>query len=182
MLRTAGVAVFEAAFANACATVMQLVEAGVSVAYCGFDGATPLHYAAVGGDVSLVNCLLSAGASPLATCRRGYTALQWARLVGHTAVVRHFENRAAKRDVDVVVRRDPEERHLETEKEEAMKDIMLSKGMSVSDVGDDLVTPESFADQGDDHCDAMKEESFVVTGTSPRTVASIGPRISRTGC
>ena len=70
--------------------VSRLLAAGADVNARAAGGYTPLHIAAFGGDVALINALLALGADADARADDGRTALAIAEANGHTLAARRL--------------------------------------------------------------------------------------------
>ena len=55
------------------------------------DGITPIHYAAYGGHLEIVEFLTKLTDVPNAPDNFGWTPIEWAKLNGHTQVVKFLE-------------------------------------------------------------------------------------------
>lgn len=84
--RDGGAALVGACHAGALLAVGWLLQHGAPTAFRNEYQWPPLHFAAYGGHVRIVEALLAAGADPRATCGHGRTARSWANEAGHAAI------------------------------------------------------------------------------------------------
>jgi uncharacterized protein len=101
MVHAAAAPVADAAMRGDTDTVRTLLKQGADVNQSQGDGMTALHWAAMSGNMELVDMLLYAGANVRATTRLGgYTALHVASQSGQSAVIDALIN--ARADIDAV--------------------------------------------------------------------------------
>lgn len=91
---------FTAVSAGDAAKVKSMLAASPDLANAPIDGGTPLHYAAIGNHIAVIDLLIAAGADLDATDNKyGMTAAGWANEEGHTAMVRYLVKRGARAEL-----------------------------------------------------------------------------------
>ena len=87
LAREAGPALVGASHSGSLAAARWLLAHGAPVGWRNEYQWPPLHFAAWGGHMAVVDALLAAGADPLAACGGGRTARSWAEEAGHEPIV-----------------------------------------------------------------------------------------------